>query len=183
MRRCAFRGGRCLLRHIARCRASIEEAALLCPAASLTRALHSTVLLPAEVDTSPLFQIRMETQTTPLTNRSLSRISAWNSSEDTGCQSTTSLRGPVKAGASQICRDHSGRKRMRRGANFLSISALKPDALFTDGAHGPGSPGYGPGSSTGCRCSRRCGGPRSSYSGLCCRTGDRPRPACRRRPL
>ena len=66
----------------------------------------------------------------------------------------------------------------RRGPCVSRGDAVPPRA-FTDAAPGPGSPGSGPGSRTGSRCSRRSGGPRSSCPGPCCRTGGTSRSACR----
>ena len=62
-------------------------------------------------------------------------------------------------------------------------SDCKSNDRVTGAGRGRGSPGCGPGSSTACRCSRRCASRRSSWTGRCCRTAGTSRPAYRPCPL
>ena len=75
------------------------------------------------------------------------------------------------------CANHGSPARHKRIPRLTAGDFL----LFTGAARGHGFPASGPGSNTGCQCSRRCGGRRSSWTGRCCRTAGRPRSACRPR--
>ena len=84
-----------------------------------------------------------------------------------GCYTTCSILGTVPLLANKIAETKN-----------IIVDAKSG---VTGAGRGRGSPGCGPGSSTACRCSRRCASRRSSWTGRCCRTAGRPRSACRPR--
>ena len=112
------------------------------------------------------------------------------------CRPETYL-SPRKCGicaplAHKLCAQSRRNPSVRKALAFLTVrrgrtrcvlprfTLFFSGAAITGAARGRGFPGFCPGSSTGCRCSRRSGARRSSSTGRCCRTAGRSRPACRR---